>query len=317
MAIAAISGGFLWASVNRELDSLTHEEVDEMTALFAAASHSRAEFDRFAAELQASHPANRLAWRVWSPDGSLWHESGPPEMLAAADPRPEPIDSNQAVRPSLRWRTEALEDGRRVAVVLDGSAQHALLSRYEAFSLALLIGATLCAGWIASLLSRRTSALLHVVADAARSGDADFETARGVALPEEIRAVADSLSATLTRIRSEQERAKLMTSGLAHELRSPIQNLLGEAEVALMRERSTAEYQEVLEAQIEELHELGRSVDNLVLLCSRDQRPDRAETFDLGDEATLRLDRDSLRASRSGVRIELELYGDLTVRGDR
>jgi signal transduction histidine kinase len=108
-----------------------------------------------------------------------------------------------------------------------------------------------------------------------------------------------------------------MTSGLAHELRSPIQNLLGEAELALMRERGTAEYQEVLRVQIEELRDLGRSVDNLVLLCSREDPGDRVETFDLGDEAALRLDRDSVRAARTGVRVEFEFKGDLTVRGDR
>ena len=38
----------------------------------------------------------------------------------------------------------------------------------------------------------------------------------------------------LAKIRTETERADLMTSGLAHELRSPIQNLMGEAEVALL-----------------------------------------------------------------------------------
>jgi two-component system heavy metal sensor histidine kinase CusS len=317
LALAGFSDWFLRASVARELDSLAHEEVDEMMALFAATGGSPEEFDAIAADLQASHPENRLAWRVWAPDGTRWHESGARDLLEAAEPRPEPLASNQRVRGSLRWRTEALGDGRRIGVAVDGSAQYAMLARFEAFGMALVLGAASCAWSIAAFLSRRTSMLLHVVADAARAGgEPGLESARRVALPEEIRAVADALGATLARIGSEQERAQLMTSGLAHELRSPIQNLLGEAEVALMRERVPGEYREVLQRQVEELRDLGRSVDNLVLLCSRDE-PTAVETFDLGDEATLRLDRDSLRAARTGVRVEFELDGDLTVRGDR
>jgi two-component system heavy metal sensor histidine kinase CusS len=170
---------------------------------------------------------------------------------------------------------------------------------------------------VAAFLSGRTSALLSVVAERARTADPaalDRGLEDGLELPDEVRAVATALRETLGRIRAESERAQLMTAGLAHELRSPLQNLLGEAEVALMRPRDPAEYQRVLESQVEELRDLGRSIDNLVLLCAQEEPAEQAETFDLGDEAALRLDRDSLRA---GVRVELECDGDLEVRGDR
>ena len=215
---------------------------------------------------------------------------------------------------------ERLGDGRQVALAIDGSVQVALLRRYWLFGAGLVAVASVISYAVAAGLSRRTSHLLELVAQRAASEDPaglDRTLEDGRPLPDEIRAVAGALGERLDSIRSEHERAQLMTAGLAHELRSPLQNLLGEAEVALMRPREPAEYQRVLESQLEELRDLGRSIDNLVLLCAKEAPVERGETFDLGDEAALRLDRESLRALRGGVRVELECEGDLTVRGDR
>jgi two-component system heavy metal sensor histidine kinase CusS len=123
----------------------------------------------------------------------------------------------------------------------------------------------------------------------------------------------------LANIRQHTDRARLMTAGMAHELRSPIQNLMGETEVALMRERDASEYRRVLESHYEELASLGRVVDNLVSLCAptnTDANLPR-EGFDLAREARLRLGREHQQAERHGVRLELESHGDTQLSGDR
>jgi len=320
LAIASFSAWFLRTAVNRELDALVNEELDEMHALFSVTDGAADEFDAIAADLASSHSANPFAWRVWSLDGSVWHESGDRDLLERAGIQPAPLEVTRHSGRDLRWRVEALDDGRRVGLVVDGSVQVALLARFGLISACLVTGASFLAWAVASFLSRRTSELLRLVAEGARAADGagpDERLTNGADLPEEIREVARALRATLAHIQAESNRAQLMTAGLAHELRSPLQNLLGEAEVALMRSRDPAEYQRVLESQMDELRDLARAVDNLVLLCAQEEPVDRAETFDLGDEAALRLDRDGLLAARSGVRLELECGGDLTVRGDR
>src|SRR5204863_7781667 len=57
------------------------------------------------------------------------------------------------------------------------------------------------------------------------------------------------------------------SADIAHELRTPIANIRGEAEVALTRSRSNEEYREVIESTIAECQHLGYIVDNLLFLA--------------------------------------------------
>jgi signal transduction histidine kinase len=94
---------------------------------------------------------------------------------------------------------------------------------------------------------------------------------------------------------------------------------MGETQVALLRERDTDEYRQVLESHLEELGQLSRVVDNLVTLCAAGelQRRRGTERFDLGKEARLRLSREFQLASRSDVELVIETEGPLDCEGDR
>jgi two-component system heavy metal sensor histidine kinase CusS len=321
VAISCLSGWFVYESVNRELDALTLEELDEMGALFSSTDGTLDDFAGIVWHLELEHPANSLAWRVWTADGELWGEFGRTELLRSDVPSSRRIDRTHRPGGGQRWRTESLDSGQLVGLVVDGSTQIALLRRYGFYALILLALSGGVAWLVAFLLSHRLTSMLEDVAAGARTagesgGALELELDE---LPDEIRDVAEALAETLKRIRSESERANLMTAGLAHELRSPIQNLLGEAEVALMRERSPGEYRAVLESQIEEFRDLSTVVDNLVTLCSTPEPISRAEAeaFDLGEETDLRLDRDRARSARRNVELRLERSGDLSIRGDR
>jgi len=318
LMIVGLSGWFLYQSVVRELDALAKEELDEARVLFGATAGTVEDLGHITQELAEEHPANPLAWRVWERDGTPWAEFGSAELLAHMPSFDQPGEVTVGLGKGLRWRIESLGE-RRLGLVLDGSAQQVLLRRYGVFSGVLVVVSSLLAWFVASALSRKTSRMLRLVAQGARAvreprSAIEFS---GADLPEEIGDVADALSEMLAKIRSETERADLMTSGLAHELRSPIQNLMGEAEVALLRDREPDEYRRVLESQVEELRELARAVDNLVTLCSRRELEETSETFDLGQEARLRFLRDTVQAARRGVRLELECSGELGLEGDR
>ena len=106
---------------------------------------------------------------------------------------------------------------------------------------------------------------------------------------------------------------------MAHELRSPLQNMMGEASVALLREREPREYRAVLESQLDEMRDLGRVVDNLITLTAL-REPGalaRKERFQLGDETELRLAKEGQLAAKRGVSLDIERDGDLEVEGDR
>ena len=321
--ILCLSYWYVHRGVSREITYLASEEVEEMQVRFEnLAQKTPQAFERIAAELGKSHPANPFAWRVWRrADLSLWHQVGPEEMLAQRVPLGQPPGLTRRVARSYFWETKPLTDELQLGLLIDASEQQRILARY---SVSVLIGlglAALIATLGGSVFARRVGRQLDEVARSVRrvtdtSQELELQLADA---PVEIRQVAEALGVMLANIRSESQDARLITAGLAHELRAPIQNMLGEAEVGLLRERSPAQYQEILESQLDELRDLGRVVDNLVTLTSPDNpvgsRP--TEHFDLGAEARLRVSREESHARRSGVELEVKTEGDLGLEGDR
>ncbi|MBK8181273.1 MAG: hypothetical protein IPK67_20815 [Planctomycetes bacterium] len=139
--------------------------------------------------------------------------------------------------------------------------------------------------------------------------------------PQEIHEVVNALQEMLSKAQQEAERNRVFTASMAHELRSPIQNLMGETEVALISTRNSAEYRRVLESHLQDLRDLADAVDNLVTICSQpasgwDLKTTR-ESFELADEAKLRLARESGYAAARGVKLNLESSGNTRIYGDR
>ncbi|ENN6822117.1 two-component sensor histidine kinase, partial [Shigella flexneri] len=58
---------------------------------------------------------------------------------------------------------------------------------------------------------------------------------------------------------------------LAHELRTPINALLGQNQVTLSQIRSIAEYQKTIAGNIEELENISRLTENILFLARADK----------------------------------------------
>jgi two-component system heavy metal sensor histidine kinase CusS len=74
----------------------------------------------------------------------------------------------------------------------------------------------------------------------------------------------------LERLQLSFERLSAFSSDLAHDLRTPINNLLGEAQVALSRTRSADEYRAVIESAVEEYERMSRMIGNMLFLARAD-----------------------------------------------
>jgi two-component system heavy metal sensor histidine kinase CusS len=74
----------------------------------------------------------------------------------------------------------------------------------------------------------------------------------------------------LDRLQHAFEHLSAFSSDLAHDLRTPISTLLGEAQVALSRPRSAAEYRAVLESAVDEYERLSRTIANMLFLAHAD-----------------------------------------------
>jgi two-component system heavy metal sensor histidine kinase CusS len=104
---------------------------------------------------------------------------------------------------------------------------------------------------------------------------------------------------------------------LAHELRTPINNLLLQTQVTLDGEASLEHYRAALQANEEECQRLSRMISDMLFLAKADNRlvhPKR-EPLILGQEVSALLDFYEPLASEGGI--QLEQSGSATLSGDR
>ena len=89
-------------------------------------------------------------------------------------------------------------------------------------------------------------------------------------LPAELSGLADTFNEMLDRLEQSFRHASQFSDDVAHELRTPINNLRGEIEVALGRSRSEEEYRGILESCLEECARVSRLIQTLLFLARSD-----------------------------------------------
>ena len=93
------------------------------------------------------------------------------------------------------------------------------------------------------------------------------------AWPRELRPLAANFDQLLARLEGSFSRISRFSADIAHELRTPLHILRGEAEMALSKARSSEDYRTCIESAAEEYERLTRMVDALLFLA-RTEKPD-------------------------------------------
>ena len=213
----------------------------------------------------------------------------------------------------LSVRAEVGEGGRgyrELQVALDISQDQALLASYRR-KLLLAVGlglvfATLTGAWLA----RKGAEPLEAITARARQVTANrLQTRLDVSgWPAELAELGAALNAMLDRLEESINRLSGCAADLAHELRTPINNLRGEAEVALGRCRTPDEYQAVLASNLEEYERLSRMIDGLLFIARADNPRAAVERrrFDARKEVESVRDFYEALAGEQGVEISVE-----------
>jgi two-component system heavy metal sensor histidine kinase CusS len=138
-----------------------------------------------------------------------------------------------------------------------------------------------------------------------------------VKMPQELSELAHGINFMLHRLDGDVQQLSQFSDDLAHELRSPITNLMGKAQVTLSRERPSEEYKAVLVSCTEELGRVTRIVSDMLFLAqvSHPAALVPFETIALEDEALKVVDLFSLSAEEK--RISLSVTGSGSTLGDR
>lgn len=133
-------------------------------------------------------------------------------------------------------------------------------------------------------------------------------------VPTELKEPVQALNAMLARLEDNFARLSQFSADLAHEIRTPLHNLLGSNSLALNQPRSPAEYQEVLASNIEEYERLNRMAENLMFLARAEhgQRPLHLQSVNLREVGDELCDYFDALAEDRQVRLGNSLNGTLT-----
>jgi two-component system heavy metal sensor histidine kinase CusS len=225
-----------------------------------------------------------LAVGVWQADGRPVYVSPdaafPPESIPPAGQQALPLTWASADGQRYRGIQGLAPTGRdgeapaRVAVSTalahhDHFMQSFRLAMWTVVSVAALLSGLL--GWAAA--RRGLAPLRDIVRHAAdiTASKLDQRLADD-AIPEELAEVVRTLNAMLARLESSFQRLSDFSSDIAHELRTPVSNLLTQTQVTLSRARSLAEYQDVLASNAEEFERLSRTIADMLFLAKADNR---------------------------------------------
>lgn len=224
-----------------------------------------------------------LAVRVMKPDGhSLYSTEDsmfPPELLAGAGAQP--------LRPTL-WADSENHPYRGIAALaptgIQGMAPATVavstdMTHHEHFmhafktALWMVVGlAALLTGFLGWMAARRGLAPLREISRSAASITANRLDQRLAveSIPVELAEVAQTLNEMLARLEESFRRLSDFSSDLAHELRTPVSNLLTQTQVTLSKTRTLDEYQDVLASNAEEFERLSRTIADMLFLAKSD-----------------------------------------------
>lgn len=171
-------------------------------------------------------------------------------------------------------------------------------------------------GWVAS--RRGLAPLTAMRRRAERVSSRELgERMQADSVPVEMRNLANSLNGMLERLQRDFDRLNAFANDLAHEMRTPVSNLLTGAQVTLAQPRSSDEYRSSLETMSEELQRMGKIISDMLYLAKTENTaalPSR-EAVALHDEVQSLVDfYEAVAAEKS---ITLSLTGAAHVNGNR
>jgi two-component system heavy metal sensor histidine kinase CusS len=325
-SLVLVVTGYLYVILVRNLE----REDDEWLAAKATSVLRRAMSRpddlgslRLEAEDSAIRASEPLLLRVRTPAGLVETPGMASTVPFEVFPSPGAVKDYQATNGQLfRLRAEQSPDGTVVVTAaLNRSEDEELVTEYRQH-LAIVLGMALliCAAGGYGLARRGLRPIAAVTATARRIGPAHLSERLGInGLPTEVHDLATTFNDMLNRIEDAFARLARFSADIAHELRTPVNVLRGEVEVALGRPRTIGEYQDVLGSCLEEYGRLTRLIDNLLFLA-RAEDPKTVlgtEAVDVGQELVKVREFFDAAASDAGVQLTVSAQPDMVVAADR
>lgn len=135
-------------------------------------------------------------------------------------------------------------------------------------------------------------------------------------VPKELQQMVSSFNAMLSRLDDAFVRLSNFSADIAHELRTPVSNLMIHTEVVLSRKRDIEDYEDNLYSNLDDLKRMSRMIDDMLFLAKSDNGliPHEDKPIDLLEVVEKLLEYYRLLADERGI--NLTVSGGGSVRGD-
>jgi two-component system, OmpR family, heavy metal sensor histidine kinase CusS len=307
--VTAVTLGVVGASLYVTLASLVRTQDDEALVTIMEAARLRLRNYVSVADLRA-HPvalenlaAQRhnlvLILRTASGETLLdSHRGHPPlpQLTPVVDGIPItveafsdwPLGGGTPSRAGAAWGHAGSGETVEIVAALSAGDRAALLVKYRAGIVQGMLAGAAAAALLGLLLIRAgLYPLRRIAAEAAAITVNRLQTRLDAqSAPRELQELVSALNRMLDRIEDGFQRLSQFAADVAHDLRTPLSNLMGQSQVALNKPRTAEEYQSLLASNIEEFERLARMLENMLFLARADnaQVALRRETFDVRAE---------------------------------
>lgn len=329
-AVLIFLGLLIGASVEQHFVEQDMEILNgklEVARQVLARISSRQEMEATGQQLHAALGGEReLVLAVAAPGGqALFASAGanfPPVLLDK--PAGHPLAWKTLENQPLRGISKQIDTGiagkpALVAIAIDISHHEHFMHSFRITLWTFVILAALLTGFLGWIAVRRGLAPLQAIKQEAAGITAHRLNSRlsADAIPVELADLAETLNEMLARLEDSFRRLSDFSSDLAHELRTPVSNLLTQTQVTLSKARTPDEYRDILASNAEEFERLSRMIADMLFLAKADNHqiiPQR-EQVDLAEEARGVIDYYGVLAEEKGI--ALSCSGSGTVSGDR
>jgi len=282
--------GFLYLTLSRSLHQYMDAKIKTI-ADFVASSYSSPyskyglSLDKIVEEATGMRPTGKFiqvldtSGRIGLKSGSLGRFQLPISLKALKNASKGKVtfETNRTIGTSpIRIVTVPIVEGRRISNIVQVATS--LEDMEKALHTLLLIlsitipSALVVAGLGGHFMANRALRPVEEVTNTAREITSHNlnRRIRIKNVKDEIGRLAETLNEMISRLDESFKKIRQFSADVSHELKTPLTVLKGEIEVALRRGRTADEYKAILRSNLEEINNMTKVVDDLLLLSRVD-----------------------------------------------
>ncbi len=182
-----------------------------------------------------------------------------------------------------------------------------------------VLGATVLCGLLGWWAARRGLEPLRAISSRAKTvtGSQLHERMPVESVPIEIADLAITLNSMLARLQRDFQRLSDFSTDIAHELRTPITNMMTQTHVTLTQPRSNEKYRDIMASNAEEMQRLARMISDMLYLAKTENGLNlpSSENVSLAEEIEALFE--FYEALAEDKAVTLTATGDSVIRGDK